>query len=82
MKTFPRRLSGDHRVRNACLLAAAALFLLSVFKLLSGVGGDVGLWRGVALASLYVSFCLMQRRVFTPPSKAAPPLGRRGQLLD
>lgn len=82
MKTFPRRLSGDHRVRNVCLLAAGALFLLSVFKLLLGVGGDVGIWRGVALASLYVGFCLMQRRLFTPPSRAAARLGRHGQLLD
>jgi hypothetical protein len=82
MKTFPRCLSGDHRVRNICLLAAGAVFLLSVFELLSGVGGEVGIWRGLALASLYLGFCLMQRRLFTPPSRAATRLGQRGQWLD
>jgi hypothetical protein len=69
-------------VRNICLMAAGMIFLLSVARLTLGVGGDVSVWRGLALSSLYLGFCLMQRRLFTPPSKASLGLQRRNQLID
>lgn len=82
MKTFSRRSLRDYRVRNFCLVATGLLFLLSVAELVLRASGDVSIWRGLALSSLYLSFCLMQRRLFVPSSRAVAKPRRQGQLLD
>jgi hypothetical protein len=70
MKTFARHLRRDYRVRNICLIATGLLFLLSVSELIVGVNSDnVGIWRGLALSSLYLNVCLTQKRLFVPPSR-------------
>ncbi|WP_114239556.1 hypothetical protein [Dyella sp. C9] len=72
MKTIPRPLSYSQRLRSLGVVVAALVFLVAVARLLAGAGEDVGLWRGLALSSLYIGFCLTQRRLFT----RAPPAAR------
>jgi hypothetical protein len=53
------------RLRNLAFVVAGLVFAFAVSRLLSGAGEDVGVWRGLALSSLYLGFCLTQRRLFT-----------------
>jgi hypothetical protein len=71
MKTLTRRLPLENVVRTVCLIAMGALFLFSVSELVRGAGGDVSVWRALALSSLYLSICLMQRRQFALSSRGA-----------
>jgi hypothetical protein len=80
MKTLSRRLRREYFVRKTCLIAAGSLFLFSVSALVLGAGGDVGVWRGLALGSLYLSTCLMRRRLFVPSSRMANRPEQRSQL--
>ena len=69
-------------MRRLCLIAMGVLFLFSVSELVLGAGGDVGIWRGLALSSLYLSICLMQRRKYVPSSRWAIRPRRYSQLID
>lgn len=52
--------------RAAGMIIAALLFALSVAELLLHPGGNLAMWRGLALSSLYLVMCLSQRRLFAP----------------
>jgi hypothetical protein len=80
--TLTRRLSWERRVRNIWLIAMALLFLVSVSELVVGTGGHISVWRGLALSSVYVGFCLTQRRLFSPASRRAVRSLRHRQLID
>jgi hypothetical protein len=71
MRNFSKRLPLEYLVRKVCPIATGLLFLFSVYELVLGAGGKVSIWRGLALSSLYLSICLMQRRLFVPSSKVA-----------
>ena len=71
MRNFSKRLPLEYLVRNICLIATGLLFLFSVSELALVAGGNISIWRGLALSSLYLSICLMQRRLFVPSSKVA-----------
>ena len=82
MKTVSRRLPGEYVVRKICLIATGLIFVLSVSVLVLHAGGDVSVWRGLALGSLYLSICLMRRRRFVPSSRVAIIARRRSQLIN
>lgn len=69
-------------MRNIWLTAMALLFLVSVAALVVGGGEYVSVWRGLALSSIYVGFCLTQRRLFTPASRRVVKSLRGRQLVD
>lgn len=79
MKTPFDHPARAERLRQLCLLAAALLFLCSASVLLLGVGANLSFWRGLALSSLYLGFCLTQRRLFAPSSRS---LIRRGRPIE
>lgn len=65
-------LHGTHPVmRSIGFIAAADLFLLALFELLHADGGDVSMWRGIALSALYVCVCLGRRRAVSPSSQSS-----------
>jgi hypothetical protein len=82
MKNSSRHLAREHLVRKLCLIATGLLFLFSVSELVLGAGGDVGIWPGLALSSLYLGICLMQRRQYVPSSRWAIRPRRYSQLID
>jgi|GEM_PF-5638717 hypothetical protein len=64
-------LHGTHSVmRSIGFIAAADLFLLALFELLHADGGDVTMWRGIALSALYLCVCLGRRRAVSPSSRS------------
>ena len=64
-------LHGTHSVmRSIGFIAAADLFLLALFELLHADGGDVNMWRGIALSALYLCVCLGRRRAVSPSSRS------------
>ncbi|QNK00666.1 hypothetical protein [Dyella telluris] len=65
MKTITHRSRGMGW-RSAAIIIATLLFALSVVELLLRPDGDVAIWRGLALSSLYLVMCLSQRRLFAP----------------
>lgn len=69
-------------MRNIGLMAMALLFLVSVSALIVGTGDHVSVWRGLALSSMYIGFCLTQRRLFTPASRRSARSLRHRQLVD
>lgn len=79
MKTHFGHPARAERIRQFCLLVAALLFLCSASVLSLGAGANVSFWRGLALSSLYLGFCLTQRRLFAPSSRL---LLRRGRPID
>lgn len=48
------------------MVLTALLFALSLLQLILRPDGDAAVWRGLALASLYLLICLSQRRLFAP----------------
>jgi hypothetical protein len=82
MKTSSKYLARERLIRRLCLIATGMLFLFSAFELVLGAGGDVGIWRGMALSSLYLSICLMQRRHYVPSSRWVIRPRRYSQLVD
>jgi hypothetical protein len=58
------------------------LFLVSVSQLVVGTGDHESIWRGLALSSMYVGFCLTQRRLFTPASRRVARSPRDRELVD
>lgn len=64
-------LHGTHSaMRSIGFIAAADLFLLALFELLHADGGDVSMWRGIALSALYLCVCLGRRRAVSPSSES------------
>jgi hypothetical protein len=82
MKTSSKHLARERLVRRLCLIATGLLFLFSVTELVLGAGGKIGIWPGLALSSLYLSICLMQRRQYVPSSRWAIRPRRYSQLID
>lgn len=52
--------------RTTGMVLSALLFALSLLQLILRPDGDAAVWRGLALASLYLLLCLSQRRLFAP----------------
>jgi len=82
MRNFSQRLPIEYLVRKVCRIATGLLFLLSVSELVLGTAGKVSIWRGLALSSLYLCICMMQRRLFVPSSKVAIGPKRRSQHVS
>jgi O-antigen ligase len=82
MKTLISPPARADRIRQLCLIAAALLFLGSASVLLLGVGTNLSFWRGLALSSLYLSFCLTQRRLFVPASRQLVRHDRRVRSIE
>ena len=82
MRNFSKHLPLEYLVRNVCLIATGLLFLFSVSELVLGTGGKISIWRGLALSSLYLSICLMERRLFVQSSKVAIRSKRRSQHVN
>lgn len=82
MRNFSKHLPLEYLVRNVCLIATGLIFLFSVSELVLGTGGKVSIWRSLALSSLYLSICLMKRRLFVPSSKTAIRSKRRTQHVN
>jgi hypothetical protein len=82
MRNFSKHLPLEYLVRNVCLIATGLIFLFSVSELVLGTGGKVSIWRGLALSSLYLSICLMERRLFVPTSKVVIRSKRRTQHVN
>jgi len=64
MKTTTSHPSHKFSLRGIGMVVAMPLFLLSVYELVFRPGIDAGIWRGLALSSLYLGICLTQRRLF------------------
>jgi hypothetical protein len=82
MRNFSQHLPLEYLVRNVCLIATGLLFLFSVSELVLGTGCKISIWRGLALSSLYLSICLMERRLFVQSSKVAIRSKRRSQHVN
>lgn len=76
MKNANSRPLIDLPWRHVLLLTCALLFAASIYKLMIGAGAEAGVWRGAALTSLYLGFCITQRRLFTPARRYVDSLPR------
>jgi len=55
-----------HQWRTFGIAVSIALFVLSIAQLVMLPHEDAGMWRGIALSSLYLVACLSQRRLWSP----------------
>lgn len=53
------------RWRALGLVLSGLVLTLSITQLILRPGEDSGMWRGIALSSLYLALCLAQRRLFS-----------------